>query len=287
MPVRHRGAPSGEHGMKVTIITGASKGIGAELARQIAQRDGADAALVLAARNADALNALAEELGPTGARIEVIPTDVTDRAACKALIEQTVKRLGRIDVLVNNAGMSAHANFADLEEADLDWYQTLMTLNFWSGVWLTHAALPHLTRSGGLIVAISSVAGLFGVPGRTAYSASKFAIRGFYEALRAELAGQGVSVMLVYPGIVATDIRKRGYALGGGEAGVSMVKEERMMPVDECARRILRGMDRRKRELLMTRQMRLGRWLQLLLPGLTDRKAMKAVKEEFRPTPRG
>ncbi len=269
--------------MKVIVITGASEGIGRELARQIASRDKADTALVLAARNAERLEDLAIELRSHGTRVEIIPTDVTDREACRRLIAETMTRLGRIDVLVNNAGMSAHANFSDFTDADLDWSERLMVMNYWSVVWLTQAALPHLLASRGLVVGVSSVAGLVGVPGRTAYCATKFAMNGFLEALRAELAPKGLRVMIAYPGTIDTDLRKRGFGPGGSPAGVSMIRDDRAMPVETCARLIREGMEKGRREVLMTPRMKFGRWLRLLAPQIVDRMAMKEVKAEFRP----
>lgn len=269
--------------MKVIVITGASEGIGRELARQIASRDKADTALVLAARNAERLEDLAIELRSHGTRVEIIPTDVTDREACRRLIAETMTRLGRIDVLVNNAGMSAHANFSDFTDADLDWSERLMVMNYWSVVWLTQAALPHLLASRGLVVGVSSVAGLVGVPGRTAYCATKFAMNGFLEALRAELAPKGLRVMIAYPGTIDTDLRKRGFGPGGSPAGVSMIRDDRAMPVETCARLIREGMEMGRREVLMTPRIKLGRWLRLLAPQIVDRLAMKEVKTEFRP----
>ncbi|KAB2716066.1 SDR family oxidoreductase [Brucella intermedia] len=271
--------------MDVTIITGASDGIGAETARQIAQRDRASAALVLAARNVDKLERLAAELRQLGSSALVIPTDVKDRAACIALIDKAVSAYGRIDTLIVNAGMSAHANFAEIKPDDLDWMHDLMELNYWGSVWPIHAALPYLAASRGRIVAVSSVAGLIGVPGRTAYSGTKFALSGFCEALRAELTPSGISVTIVYPGVVKTDIRKVGYGASGAALGTSGVREDDMMPVEEAVRRMLAGVQARKREVLMTRQMRLGRWLKLIAPALVDRMALKAIKPEFRPKP--
>ena len=269
--------------MKVIVITGASEGIGRELARQIARRDGAATALVLAARNAPRLDELAAELRGRGSRIEVIPTDVTDKHACRHLIAETLARLGRIDILVNNAGMSAHANFSTFTDADLEWSEKLMVMNYWSVVWLTQAALPHLLASNGLVVGVSSVAGLVGVPGRTAYCATKFAMNGFLEALRAELGPKGLRVMIAYPGTIDTDLRKRGFGPGGAPAGVSMIREDNAMPVETCARLIREGMEKGRREVLMTPRMKLGRWLRLLAPAIIDRLAMKEVKAEFRP----
>ncbi|NKB84274.1 SDR family oxidoreductase [Brucella grignonensis] len=273
--------------MEVTIITGASDGIGAETARQISMRDGNKAALVLAARNVEKLRTLAAEIEPSGSKVLIVPTDVTDRNACLTLIEKAVSAFGRIDTLIANAGMSAHANFAEIKPEDLHWMHDLMELNYWGSVWPIHAALPHLAKTKGRIVAVSSVAGLIGVPGRTAYSGTKFALSGFCEALRSELEPSGISVTIVYPGVVKTDIRKTGYGASGGALGMSGVREDDMMSVQQAVELLLDGITRRKREVLMTRQMRLGRWLKLLAPHLVDRMALKAIKPEFQPKPIG
>ena len=271
--------------MDVTIITGASDGIGAETARQIARRDRANAALVLAARNVEKLENLAIELRQLGSSVLVVPTDVEDRTACIDLINKTVSAFGCIDTLIVNAGMSAHANFAEIKPDDLNWMHDLMELNYWGSVWPIHAALPYLAASKGRIVAVSSVAGLIGVPGRIAYSGTKFALSGFCEALRAELEPSGISITIVYPGVVKTDIRKVGYSASGGALGTSGVREDDMMPVEEAVRLMLEGVQARKREVLMTRQMRFGRWLKLIAPSMVDRMALKAIKPEFRPKP--
>lgn len=225
--------------MDVTIITGASDGIGAETARQIALRDGNRAWLVLAARNVEKLQDLASELEQSGSKVLIVPTDVTDRNACIALIEKTVAAFGQIDTLIVNAGMSAHANFAEIKPEDLQWMHDLMELNYWGSVWPIHAALPHLAKTKGRIVAVSSVAGLIGVPGRTAYSGTKFALSGFCEALRSELEPSGISVTIVYPGVVKTDIRKVGYGASGGALGMSGVREGDMMSVQQAVRLML------------------------------------------------
>lgn len=132
----------------------------------------------------------------------------------------------------------------------------------------------------GRVVAVSSLAGLVGVPARSAYSATKFAMTGFFEALRAELKGAGVSVTIAYPGVVATRIRHRGYNAQGQEAGVSGLKEEGAMPVEECARLIIDGMEKRKREVVMTAKGKIGRLLKLLAPGLVEKMALAALKDE-------
>ncbi|WP_338846504.1 SDR family oxidoreductase [Massilia sp. W12] len=266
---------------QVAIITGASEGIGAELARQMARQHGADLALVLAARRQDALQAVAQECETFACTVLVQICDVGEESACRALIDACITRFGRLDILINNAGVSAHALLEDVH--DLQWYQDVMRVNLWGSVWCTHAALPHLKASRGRIVAVSSLAGLVGVPGRTAYSASKFAMNGFFEALRIELKPAGVSVTLAYPGVVATRIRYHGYNAQGQPAGVSGLKEENAMRVEECARLILRGMQARQRDVVMTFKGKLGRWLKLLLPGVIENIALAAVKQDMGP----
>jgi short-subunit dehydrogenase len=269
--------------LNTTIITGASDGIGAEMARQLARQYGASAALVLAARNADLLNTVARQCTELGAQVLVVPTDVSVQAQCRHLIEQTVQRFSRIDALINNAGISAQALFSEVKTEDLGWYEQLMRINLWGSVWCTHAALPHLKASRGHIVAVSSLAGLVGVPGRTAYSASKFAMAGFFEALRAELRGAGVSVTTAYPGVVLTNIRSRGLNAAGLAAGSSGLKEDDAMTVEECAKLILQGMARREREVVMTTEGKLGRFIKLLMPGLVEKMALAALKDHVKP----
>jgi short-subunit dehydrogenase len=266
---------------QVIVITGASEGIGAEMARQWAQRGGASVALVLAARNLDRLEAVASQCRPFGSEVLVQRCDVGVQADCIALVDATVKRFGRLDTLVNNAGMSAQAIFGEV--TDLAWYETLMRINHWGSVWCTHAALPHLKAARGRIVAVSSLAGLVGVPGRTAYSGTKFAMTGFFEALRVELAHTGVSVTLAYPGVVATAIRYRGFNAEGQAAGQSGLDERGAMSVETCARLIIEGTEARTRDVVMTAKGKLGRWLKLLAPGLVDRLALKALNQHARP----
>ncbi|WP_306392594.1 SDR family oxidoreductase [Telluria beijingensis] len=266
---------------RVVIVTGGSDGIGAEIARQLAARDGAAIALVLAARNQGPLELVAGQCRALGAETLTVAFDAGRHDDCRRLVAQAVERFGRIDVLVNNAGRSAHALFEEVD--DLAWYEELMRVNVWGSVWCTRAALPQLKASRGAIVAVSSLAGLVGVPGRTAYCATKFAMSGFFEALRAEMKDHGVSVTTAYPGVVATRIRYRGFNARGEEAGASALKEERAMPVEECARLIVRAMERREREVVMTTQGRLGRWLKLIAPGVVEKMALAAVKDDLRP----
>lgn len=259
---------------KVVIITGASDGIGAELARQLAtQRP----RLVLAARRLAELEAIAEECRRIGAECLTLRTDVAEQAECVALIEATIARFGRIDVLVANAGVSGHARLDAV--TDLAWYERMMQVNLFGTLWCCHAALPHLKASRGLIVGVSSLAGKIGVPGRTAYCASKFAMAGLLEALRAELVDDGVGVTIVYPGVVATRIRYHGFGADGAPAGKSGLDEHGMMPVETCARQMIDAMTARRRELVMTAKGRLGLWLKLIAPGVVDRMARAALNK--------
>jgi short-subunit dehydrogenase len=269
--------------MNVTIITGGSDGIGAEIARQLAARQQSQAALVLAGRSQDKLDAVAAQCRTLGAQVLCVAMDVTDEAQCRALIDKAVATFGRIDALVNNAGMSAQALFEDVTAEDLHWYEDLMKVNLWGAVWCTHAALPHLKATQGRIVAVSSLSGLLGVPGRTAYSATKFAMSGFFEALRAEVKMRGISVTTAYPGVVTTQIRHRGYNAQGKPLGKSGLKEDDAMTVEECARLIIEGMERRQREVVMTAKGKFGRFMKLLAPGIVESMAMQALKDEARP----
>jgi short-subunit dehydrogenase len=269
--------------MIVTIITGASDGIGAEIARQLAARHASEAGLVLAGRTQQKLDAVAQQCRAHGAQTLCVAMDVAQEAQCRSLVDQALQQFGHIDTLINNAGMSAQALFEEVKAEDLHWYETLMRVNHWGAVWCTHAALPHLKASRGRIVAVNSLAGLFGVPGRTAYSATKFAMTGFFEALRIELKSAGVSVTTAYPGVVATNIRHRGYNARGVPAGVSGLKEDDAMPVEECARLIIEAMQARKRELVMTGKARFGRFLKLLAPGKVEALALAALKDEVKP----
>jgi len=269
--------------LNTTIITGASDGIGAEMARQLARQYGQQAALVLAARNAEMLQVVAAQCMAMGAQTLVVPTDVSVEAQCRVLVARTVEHFGRVDALINNAGISAQALFSDVKTEDLAWYENLMRINLWGSVWCTHAALPHLKATGGRIVAVSSLAGLVGVPGRTAYSASKFAMTGFFEALRTELRGAGVSVTTAYPGVVLTNIRSRGLNATGQAAGSSGLKEDKAMTVEECAGLILKGMAQREREVVMTAQGKLGRFIKLFTPGLVEKMALAALKDHVKP----
>jgi len=256
---------------KVVIITGASSGIGAELVRQLGRMG---AKLVLAARDEQRMYALAQTYPGT----LVVPTDVTDPVACKRLVDRTIEHFGRIDALVNNAGISMWAKFEDI--TDLTLFERIMRVNYLGSVYCTHYALPHLKTSKGLIVAVSSVTGKTGVPTRTAYAASKHAMQGFFDSLRIELMETGVDVCVVSPGFVQTEVRERALGGDGQPLEKSHLTEQEVMPVEDCVKIIVRAMQRRKRDVVIaSARIKFGTVLKVFAPGLVDRMAKKAIDE--------
>ncbi|HUL56467.1 MAG TPA: SDR family oxidoreductase [Usitatibacter sp.] len=258
----------------VVIVTGASKGIGAELARQLAAKG---ARLVLAARNETELEAVAAECRKLGANVVAIRADVTVERDCQALVAGAVLAFGRLDTLVNNAGATMWARFEDIDDVSI--LERIMQVNYMGAVYCTHHALPHLKQSKGRIVGISSLAGKVGVPTRTGYSAAKHAMAGFFDSLRIELDDSGVTVTMIYPGFVATGIRENATGPDGKPILVSPVKEGEVMGVEECARLIVRAVERRDREVVMTARGKMGQWLKLVAPSLVDRIAKRAVEK--------
>lgn len=258
---------------QVVVLTGASLGIGAEVARVLAAER---AQLVLAARNVGRLQDVAELCRRHGADVEVVLCDVSVETDCRALITRALARFGRIDTLICNAGQ---AMWARAEEVT-DWsvYERLLRVNYLGAVYCALAALPHLRASKGRIVAVSSLAGKTGVPMRGGYAAAKAALNGFFDSLRIELVGSGVSVTIICPGFVGTGSRVRNLGPDGAPLGRSPVNEAAMMPVGECARQLLDAAEHRDRELVMTARARFAMWLKMLFPSLVDRMASTAIQ---------
>lgn len=216
----------------VVIITGASAGIGRELSLQLADQG---AWLSLAARDAEKLEDVAAQCRVRGSgKALAVPTDVAEKAQCKNLIEKTAAEYDRIDTLVNNAGITMWARFDELE--DLAMLEKIMQVNYFGSVYCTHYALPFLKKSKGRLVGVSSLAGKTGVPTRSGYAASKHAMAGFFDTLRIELADHGVSVTMIYPGFVATEVRKRAAGADGRPLGESPVHEDQVMTAETWAR---------------------------------------------------
>lgn len=258
----------------VVLLTGASAGIGESMALQLARRG---ARLALAARGVDGLRRVADQCETLGAEALVVPTDVSVETDCRDAVQATVDRFGGLDALVNNAGISMWARFDELES--LEPLERIMQVNYFGAVYCAHAALPHLKTSRGRLVNVASLTGLTGVPTRTGYAASKHAMRGFFDSLRIELRGSGVSVTTAYPGFVDTWVRRRALGPDGKALGTSPVNEGEVMRPETCARLILEAADDRKREVVMTLRGKAGRWAKLIVPGLVDRIAAKAIED--------
>ena len=254
------------------VITGASDGIGAEIARQLAKEKRGWCWRHARTTTLERVGAECRELG---AEALVVPTDVTVDDDCRRLVERAVEAYGRIDILLANAGVSMHARFTQIE--DFSTFERLFRINAMGTIWCVRHAYPYLKASRGLIVGVSSMAGRTGVPERTTYCTSKFAQTGFLDALRIEAADDGIDVMVAYPGVVATEIRRRGWNGRGEPAGVSGLSEAQAMPIDVCARRIIDGMRVRRREVVMSARERVGLWLKLIAPAVVDRMARAAL----------
>jgi short-subunit dehydrogenase len=259
---------------KVVVITGASSGIGRELAYQLAEQG---ALLSLAARNGERLAAIAKECQARGGRAIAIVTDVSEQAQCAQLIQRTAENYDRIDMLVNNAGITMWANFEDV--SDISFYEQIMRVNYLGSVYCTYYALPFLKKTKGQIIGISSLAGKNGIPKRSGYAASKHAMVGFFDTLRIELEEYGISVTMIYPDFVATETRKRAFGADGKPIGESPVREREVMPAEKCAKLIIQAAAARKRGLIMTWRGKAGVWVKLIAPGLVDRIAKKAIAE--------
>jgi short-subunit dehydrogenase len=257
------------------VITGASAGIGAALAIELARRG---ARLMLAARGREELEGVVRQCQAAGGQAFAVVTDVADPESCKALITAAKDKLGGIDCLVNNAGITMWSRFDEV--TDLSLFEKVMRVNYLGTVYCTHYALPMLKESKGLLVAVSSLTGITGVPTRTGYSASKHAVQGFMDSLRIELMGTGVDVQVISPGFVATDIRARA-ARAGTVAPRTNTEEQppNTMSVEECVAQMVEAIRLRRRELVMMRASRLARIAKVLVPQVIDRVALARVKE--------
>ncbi|MDF2432621.1 MAG: hypothetical protein JWP44_2252 [Mucilaginibacter sp.] len=260
---------------KIVIITGASSGIGKSLATEFAKRG---ANLILGARQFVSLCEIAQGLEQQyGIKAIAVQCDVTLEEDCEHLIKQTLATFGKIDILINNAGISMRALFKD---ADLNVLKTVMDVNFWGTVYCTKYALPEILKTKGTIVGVSSIAGYKGLPGRTGYSASKFAMNGFLDALRVENLKTGIHVLTACPGFTASNIRNTALDKNGIEQGESTLHEEKMMTSDEVAKIIADGVENRARTLIMTGQGKLTVALGKFFPGLLDKLVFNTIAKE-------
>jgi len=255
---------------KVVIITGASSGIGKALAFEFARRG---SKIVLASRSGVADPGLLEF--PSG--ILDLRIDVTRENDCESLVKQTLERFGRIDILVNNAGISMRALFT---EVDLDVIRQVMNTNFWGTVYCSKYALPYLLESKGSLVGVSSIAGYKGLPGRTGYSASKFAMQGFLEVIRIENMKKGLHVLIACPGFTASNIRKVALSKDGTSQGETPLDESKLMPAEVVARRIIHAIETKKDRLTLTTQGKLTVLLNKFFPKFMDKMVYNHMAKE-------
>lgn len=259
---------------KVVIITGGSSGIGQALAEEFG-RNGSR--ILITGRNEAALNDALEVLRSQKIEAEAIVSDVSKEEDNRRMAEYAIEKFGRIDILINNAGISMRALF---EDVDLDVVKKVMDINFYGVLYATKYCLPHIIKQKGSVVGISSIAGFRGLPGRTGYSSSKFALQGFLEVLRTEMLYKGVHVLTACPGFTASNIRKRSLTADGSAQGESPRKEEKMMTSEECARHIYRATRKRKKYLILTFQGKLTVFLNKWFPGFMDKIVYRHMAKE-------
>lgn len=255
---------------KIVVITGASSGIGKALASEALARE---AKIALCARNLDKLQAAFRE----EENILLYKADVSKEEDCKNFTEAALKKFGHIDVLINNAGISMRALF---DEVKPEVIRELMDINFWGAVYCTKYALPSVIRQKGIVASISSIAGYRGLPARTGYSASKFALQGFMEALRTELLHTGASVVWFCPSFTASNIRNVARAADGSSQAETPLAENKLMSAETSAKIMMDGIEQRKRTIVLTAQGKLTVWLNKLFPGIADKLVYKHFLKE-------
>ena len=261
---------------KVIIITGASSGIGKALAFALAKKGNK---LVLAGRNKEKLNAVLQKINEVNISAISIVTDVCKKEDCKNLINKCITEFGRIDVLINNAGISMRALF---NESDLEVIDKVINTNFWGTVFCTKYALPYLLQSNGSLVGISSIAGHIGLPERSAYSASKFAMNGFLESVRNENMENDLHVLIACPGFTASNIRKAALTKDGTPQKESPRNEQKMMTAKKVAKNIICAIDCKKDTLTLSINGKLAVWLNRFFPKLAKRLVFDHFKKEKR-----
>ncbi|MEW6264218.1 MAG: SDR family oxidoreductase [Thermodesulfobacteriota bacterium] len=260
---------------KVVFLTGAAGGLGRAMARVFGR---AGARICLTDLDGPAAAALAEELKSEGHDCLGLPLDVTSEEECRAAVNKAVEHFGRLDVLINNAGLTHRSPFVQTEARV---FHRVMAVNFFGSLYCTQAALGHLIPSRGLIIVISSIAGLAPLLGRTGYSASKHALHGLFESLRTELTGAGVAVMIVCPGFTRTNIDKNALDGDGRPTSHPQSTVGRVASPESVAHAILAAASREKRLLVLSTVGRLTYWLTRLCPGLYEKIMARAVASEL------
>lgn len=256
---------------KTVVITGASSGIGEACAKLFSHLG---AKVVLAARNEENLNRVALECEN---ETLVVKTDVSIERDCENLVNTATAHFGSIDVMMCNAGISMRSVFS---ECNVEVIKKVMDTNFWGTVYCTKYALPHLQKNRGSLVGISSIAGFMGLPARTGYSASKYAINGFLESLRIENIKHNLHVLSVCPGFTASNIRKSALNGQGLPQGESPRDESKMMSSKQVALEILKALEYRKRTVLLTGKGISAVWMHKFLPSFLDKMLYREMRKE-------
>jgi short-subunit dehydrogenase len=259
---------------KVVIITGGSSGIGKALAEQFGRQG---SKILITGRNEAELRKTVEELKSKKINVAGFQADVSIEDDNRKMAEEAIRLFGRIDILINNAGISMRALFS---EVDLAVVKKVMDINFYGVLYATKYCLPEITKNKGSVIGISSIAGFRGLPGRTGYSASKFALNGFLEVLRTELLKTGVHVLTACPGFTASNIRKRSLTKDGSQQGESPRNEGEMMSPEECALHIYNATVSRKRTLILTTQGKLAVFLNKWFPSFADKMVYNVMAKE-------
>ncbi len=249
---------------KVVIVTGATSGIGEACALAFGM---AGAKVAITGRNQIKLDNSLLKLQKAGIDSFGIKADAGKEEDNRAMAEEVKSHFGRIDILINNAGISMRALF---EEVDMDVFHQVMDTNFWGSVYATKYCLPEILKNKGSIVGVSSINGYRGTPARTAYTASKYAMNGFLEALRTEVMKRGVHVLVACPGFTSSNIRQNALTANGKVQGASPREEAKMMSSEEVAQHILKATQKRKRDLVLTREGKLAVFLNKWIPGIMD-----------------
>ena len=252
---------------KVVVITGGSDGIGKALVELYLNKG---AKVATCARNYEKLYQL--QSAHTGKPLFIHATDVSKETDCRGFMDAVIKEFGTIDILINNAGVSMRALVQDV---DLDTIRRVMDINFWGTVYCTKFALEYIVQNKGTIVGVSSIAGYRGLPGRSGYSASKYAVNGWLEALRTELLESGTNVMWVCPGFTSSNIRNAALNSKGESQGESPMDEGAMMSSDECAIHIADAIEKRKRTLVLTFTGKRAVFMNKFFPSLADKLVRK------------
>lgn len=259
---------------KVVIITGGSSGIGKALALEFGKQG---SKVVITGRNQERLNEVGTLLDNMKAENLCLQLDVAVEKDNAQLVKETLKSFGRIDILINNAGITMRALF---EEVELEVFQKVMDINFYGTLYATKYCLPHILEAKGSIVGVSSINGYRGTPARTAYTASKYAMNGFFEALRTEVMHRGVHVLVACPGFTGTNIRNAALTADGTVQGSSPRDEGKMMTAEAVAQGVVKAIKKRKRDIVFTRQGKLAVFLNKWMPGRMDKIVFNVFAKE-------